>query len=203
MRLPITSREAPELADYVSLRDSQLRRCLEGERGIFIAEGEKIIRRAFESGARPRSFLLAPKWLPGLADILEAFPEVPCLVADEALIETVSGFHVHRGALAAFERPAETPWQQILDSRRVLICEGLVDHANTGSIIRVAAALGWDAVLISPEGGRPPLPSSHQGVDGDLLPDRMASHVRSRDRTAATALRWLRPSRDHSRARRR
>ena len=155
MRLPITSREAPELADYLSLRDSQLRRRLEGERGIFIAEGEKIIRRAFESGARPRSFLLAPKWLPGLADILEAFPQVPCLVADEALIETVSGFHVHRGALAAFERPAETPWQQILDSRRVLICEGLVDHANTGSIIRVAAALGWDAVLISPEGADP------------------------------------------------
>ncbi|MDO5082189.1 RNA methyltransferase [Arachnia propionica] len=155
MKIPVTSREAPELADYVSLRDSQLRRRLEGERGIFIAEGEKIIRRAFEAGARPRSLLLAPKWLPGLADLLEELPEVPCLVAEEALIETISGFHVHRGALAAFERPEETPWEVIHRARRVLLCEGLVDHANTGAIIRVAAALGWDAVLISPDGADP------------------------------------------------
>ncbi|MDO5066107.1 MAG: RNA methyltransferase [Propionibacteriaceae bacterium] len=155
MQIPVASREAPELADYVSLRDSQLRRRLEGERGIFIAEGEKIIRRAFEAGLRPRSFLLAPKWLPGLADILATLPEVPCLVAEEALIETVSGFHVHRGALAAFERGEETPWETIHRARRVLLCEGLVDHANTGAIIRVAAALGWDAVLISPDGADP------------------------------------------------
>ncbi|RRD51476.1 RNA methyltransferase [Arachnia propionica] len=155
MRIDISATEVPELRDYVALRDSQLRRRLEGERGIFIAEGEKIIRRAFEAGCRPRSFLLAPRWLPGLDDILAATPEVPCLVASESLIETVSGFHVHRGALAAFERPDETPWPQVLDARRVLICEGLVDHANTGSIIRVAAALGWDAVLISPDGADP------------------------------------------------
>lgn len=155
MRIPVISRESPELSDYVSLRDSQLRRRLEGERGIFIAEGEKIIRRAFEVGCRPRSFLLAPKWLPGLADMLDELPEVPCLVADEALIETVSGFHVHRGALAAFERPAETPWEVIHRARRLLLCEGLVDHANTGAIVRVAAALDWDAVLISPDGADP------------------------------------------------
>ena len=99
--------------------------------------------------------MLASKWLPGLADVLAAWPEVPCLVADDQLIEAVSGFHVHRGALASFERPDETPWEGILASRRVLVCQELVDHANVGSIMRVAAALGWDAVVISPGGADP------------------------------------------------
>ena len=155
MRFDIASIDDARLGDYVSLRDSQLRRRVEGERGIFIAEGDKIIRRAAEAGCRPRSFLLASKWLPGLADVLAAWPEVPCLVADDQLIEAVSGFHVHRGALASFERPDETPWEGILASRRVLVCQELVDHANVGSIMRVAAALGWDAVVISPGGADP------------------------------------------------
>ncbi len=155
MRLDITDPEDPRMGEYVSLRDSRLRRRVEGERGIFIAEGDKIIRRAAEAGCRPRSFLLAAKWLPGLGDVLAAWPGVPCLVADDRLIEQVSGFHVHRGALASFERPEETAWEVILDARRVMVCEDLVDHANLGSIIRVAAALGWDAVVISPGGADP------------------------------------------------
>jgi trmH family RNA methyltransferase len=155
MRLDITDPEDPRLRDYVSLRDSQLRCRIEGERGIFIAEGDKIIRRAAEAGCHPRSFLLAAKWLPGLGDVLAAWPGVPCLVAHDRLIEKVSGFHVHRGALASFERPDETPWEVICEARRVLVCEDLVDHANVGSVIRVAAALGWDAVVISPGGADP------------------------------------------------
>ena len=155
MRLDITDPDDPLMGDYVSLRDSQLRRRVEGERGIFIAEGDKISRRAAQAGCRPRSFLLAAKWLPGLGDVLAAWSGVPCLVADDRLIEQVSGFHVHRGALASFERPDETPWEVILEARRVLVCEDLVDHANVGSIIRVAAALGWDAVVISPGGADP------------------------------------------------
>ena len=155
MRFDVADPNDPRMGDYVSLRDSQLRRSLEGERGIFIAEGDKIIRRAAEAGCRPRSFLVAAKWLPGLGDVLAARPDVPCLIADDRLIEQVSGFHVHRGALASFERPDETPWEVILGARRVLVCEDLVDHANVGSIIRVAAALGWDAVVISPGGADP------------------------------------------------
>ena len=155
MRFDVADPNDPRMGDYVALRDSQLRRSLEGERGIFIAEGDKIIRRAAEAGCRPRSFLLAAKWLPSLGDVLATRPGVPCLVADDRLIEQVSGFHVHRGALASFERPDETPWEVILGARRVLVCEDLVDHANVGSIIRVAAALGWDAVVISPGGADP------------------------------------------------
>lgn len=149
MHVEVTSETDPRLADYVSLRDAQLRRGLELGRGLFIAEGEKIIRRAAEAGAKPRSFLLQPRWLPALADIVDAWPDVPCLVAPEALIEQVSGFHVHRGALASFTRPDEAGWDDLLAGSRLLVCEDIVDHANIGSIMRVAAALGWDGVVVS------------------------------------------------------
>ena len=150
MRCDISETGDPRLGDYLRLRDAQLRRHLEAERGLFIAEGDKIIRRAADAGCRPRSFLLAEKWLATLADVLEIWPETPCLVAADDLIERVSGFHVHRGALASFERPPETSWTPILTGHRVLVCQDLVDHANIGSVMRVAAALGWDAVVISP-----------------------------------------------------
>lgn len=155
MRIELTEAGDPRLADYVSLRDSQLRRKLETEGGIFIAEGEKIIHRAADAGCRPRSFLLQSRWLAGLADVLDAWPEVPCYVVSSELAEEVSGFHVHRGALASFERPAEAGWEKVLTGRRILVAEGIVDHANAGSIMRIAAALGWDAVIISATGADP------------------------------------------------
>jgi len=139
----------------VSLRDSQLRTSLEATGGLFIAEGDKIIRRAAEAGCHPRAFLLQERWLPGLADILAAWPDVPCYVGTGALIEKVSGFHVHRGALASFHRPAQAPWDTLLTARRLLVCEDLVDHANLGGIMRIAAGLGWDGVLVSPGAADP------------------------------------------------
>lgn len=149
MLIPVVDPSDPRLADYVGLRDSRLRRHLEHEEGLFIAEGDKIIRRAAVAGARPRSFLLQERWLPGLADVLAAWPGVPCYVGTAQLVEAVSGFHVHRGALASFLRPPETPWESLLAGRRLLVCEDIVDHANIGSILRVAAALGWDGVVVS------------------------------------------------------
>lgn len=139
----------PALADYVSLRDSQLRRRLEQSEGMFIAEGEKIIRRAAEAACKPRSFLLQDRWLPALEDVLDRFDDVPVHVASAALVEQVSGFHVHRGALAAFERPASLGWDDVLSGTRIMVCQDIVDHTNMGSIMRVAAALGWDAVVLS------------------------------------------------------
>ena len=87
-------------ADYRDLRDVQLRKHLEAEHGLFLAEGEKVVRRAAEAGFAPRSFLMAPRWLDGLADVLAA-TDAPCFVVSEALAEEVTGFHVHRGALAS------------------------------------------------------------------------------------------------------
>lgn len=137
------------LRDYVALRDSQLRQHIEAGEGLFIAEGEKIIRRAAEAGCQPRSFLLQERWLAGLDDVLSAWSQVPCYVVSGQLAEEVSGFHVHRGALASFRRPAARGWDEVLTGSRIMVVQDIVDHANLGGIIRSAAGLGWNAVVLS------------------------------------------------------
>jgi tRNA G18 (ribose-2'-O)-methylase SpoU len=139
------------LRDYVSLRDTQLRQAVEAEHGLFIAEGEKVVRRAAEAGHTVRSFLLAPRWLGGLRDVIDQAGTAPCYVAPDEVVEQVTGFHVHRGALAAMERGPLPPMAEVLDgARRVVVLEDLVDHTNVGAIFRSAAAFGIDAVLLSP-----------------------------------------------------
>ncbi len=135
---------------FTELRDVQLRTAMESELGVYIAEGEKVIRRAAAAGHRPPSFLLAPRWADSLADVLARF-DVPCHVLDEDEIESITGFHVHRGALAVFERPDPTPMPDLLASaQRIVVVEDLVDHMNVGSVFRNAAALGFDGVVLSP-----------------------------------------------------
>jgi tRNA G18 (ribose-2'-O)-methylase SpoU len=146
----IGSPDDPRLADYRDLRDVELRKSLEAEHGLFLAEGEKVVRRAVESGHRPRSFLMAPRWLDGLADVLAA-SDAPCYVVSEALAEEVTGFHVHRGALASLERrPLPSLDEVLATARSVLVLEEIVDHTNVGAIFRSGAALGFDAVLLAP-----------------------------------------------------
>lgn len=142
------------LADYVKLRETTLRRQLENEGGLFIAEGAKIIRRAVDAGYQPRSFLLAERWLPGLADLLDA-TEAPVFVVSEEVAETVTGFHVHRGALASMHRHTRWSVEDLLDAQRLVVCEDIVDHTNVGAIVRSAAALGWDGVLLAPRAADP------------------------------------------------
>jgi tRNA G18 (ribose-2'-O)-methylase SpoU len=140
----------PRLADYRDLRDVQLRTHLEAEHGLFLAEGEKVVRRAVEAGFAPRSFLMAPRWLDGLADVL-ATSDAPCFVLEERLAEQVTGFHVHRGALASLERrPLPTLDEVLAGARQVLVLEDVVDHTNVGAIFRCGAAFGFDAVLLAP-----------------------------------------------------
>lgn len=140
----------PRLADYRDLRDVTLRRALEAEHGLFLAEGEKVVRRAVEAGYQPRSFLLSPRWLDGLADVL-ARSQAPCYVVSEALAEQVTGFHVHRGALASLHRRPLPSVDEVLGGARfVLVLEDLVDHTNVGAALRSGAALGVDAVLLAP-----------------------------------------------------
>lgn len=140
----------PRLADYRDLRDVSLRKHLEAEHGLFLAEGEKVVRRAVEAGFTPRSLLMAPRWLDGLADVL-AGTDAPCFVLTEALAEEVTGFHVHRGALASLERrPLPSVESVLASARSVLVLEDIVDHTNVGAIFRSGAALGFDAVLLSP-----------------------------------------------------
>ena len=116
-----------------------------------MAEGEKVVKRAILAGYRPRSFLLTPRWLPGLQTELDVAGDVPCFVVSDEIAEAATGFHVHRGALASLERRPTPPVEDLLrTARRVVVVEDVVDHANLGALIRSAYALHWDAVLLSP-----------------------------------------------------
>jgi len=143
------------LADYVRLREGSLRRHLEAERGLFIAEGEKVIRRAVQAGHRPRSFLLAERWLAGLEDVTRGWPGVPVYLVSAELAEEVTGFHVHRGALASLHREQRHEVADLLRLQRLVVVEDVVDHTNVGAIVRNAAGLGWDGVLLAPRAADP------------------------------------------------
>ncbi|WP_347352632.1 RNA methyltransferase [Intrasporangium sp.] len=143
----------PRLTDYVALTDVALRRRTEPERGLYIAESEKVIRRALAAGHRPRSYLMAERWLTDLADVVARAEArgVPVFVGEHDVIEALTGFHLHRGALAAMHRPPLPPVGDLVrGARRVVVLEDVVDHTNVGAVFRSAAALGVDAVLVTP-----------------------------------------------------
>ena len=180
----------PRLADYARLTDVRLRTTLEPAHGLFVAEGEKVIRRAVAAGFGVRSMLVTRDKLAGLADVARACPG-PVYVISEEAAEQVTGYRVHRGALAAMARRALPTVAGLLSGatqagdrsggppdgrgrrapgrgpatggtgrqarrgelgrpRRIVVLEDLVDHGNVGGIFRCAAALGVDAVILSP-----------------------------------------------------
>ena len=156
-------REDPRLNDYTRLKDVKLRSRIEPERGLYMAESATVIERAIAAGHRPHSFLVSARWLPALHPLIAAATgsveggEVPVFVAPEEVLERMTGFHLHRGALAAMQRPQLPSVVQLLTSaqppqptRRVVVLENLVDHTNVGAAFRSAAALGIDAVLVTP-----------------------------------------------------
>jgi tRNA G18 (ribose-2'-O)-methylase SpoU len=148
----VGSADDPRLADYTRLTDAGLRTHLEAEHGLFIAEGTKVITRAVAAGFPVRSMLLARSRLIDL-DALSALtgPEVPVYVVPDEVAEKLTGYRVHRGALASLaRRPLPAVGEVIAAARRVVVLEDLVDHANVGAIFRCAAALGVDAVVLSP-----------------------------------------------------
>jgi tRNA G18 (ribose-2'-O)-methylase SpoU len=140
----------PGLADYSGLTDVALRRLSEPAGGLYIAESSKVIARAIAAGHRPRSVLVQEQWLPEMEALLAPF-DAPIYVGASELLERLTGFNLHRGALAAMHRP-ELPAvaELIADARRVVVIEDVVDHTNVGAIFRAAAGLGADAVLITP-----------------------------------------------------
>jgi tRNA G18 (ribose-2'-O)-methylase SpoU len=160
----------PRLTDYARLTDADLRKSLEAEHGLFVAEGEKVVRRALAAGYPPRSLLLTERRLPGVADLLAGWPAPvyvlpgpaaladlaaacggPAYVVPASVAEQLTGYHVHRGALAAMDRRPLPPVTEVLARvRTALILEDIVDHTNVGAIFRCAAALGVGAVIVSP-----------------------------------------------------
>lgn len=143
----------PRVHEYVALTDMALRARREPAEGLYMAESDKVIRRALAAGHRPRSYLMGERWLADLADLVAAAErdDVPVYVADRTVLQAVTGFHLHRGAIAAMHRPAPVdPFELVRHARRVVVLEDIVDHTNVGAIFRSAAALGVDAVLVTP-----------------------------------------------------
>ncbi len=158
---PVSDPSDERLADYVSLTDVALRSKHEPAKGLYIAESSTVLGRALAAGHRPRSVLLAPRWVSDLERMLASLPDddvaVPVYVAEEPVLEAITGFHVHRGALAAMHRPVLPSVGSVLrgarggaGARRVAVLEDIVDHTNVGAAFRSAAALGVDAVLVTP-----------------------------------------------------
>ena len=161
----IQTLEDERLAAYTKLTERELRSVLEPQKGIFIAESAKVIERAVRAGYEPLSFLMGEKWLESMGPMFEevdrrwADREIPVFAASMGLMETLTGFTVTRGALAAFRRPRQIPADEFLrgvvdaaGDRPVRVCvlEGIVDHTNVGAIFRSAAALNADGILVSP-----------------------------------------------------
>ncbi|MEV6794150.1 RNA methyltransferase [Streptomyces sp. NPDC051320] len=176
--IPVDDPEDPRLRDYTGLTDVELRRKREPAEGLFIAEGEKVIRRARQAGYEMRSMLLSAKWVDVMRDVIDEVP-APVYAVTPALAERVTGYHVHRGALASMQRKPLPSSSELLGAdhrivvmesvndhtdigavlplglpkrttRRVAVFEDIVDHANLGAAFRNAAALGVDAVLLTP-----------------------------------------------------
>jgi tRNA G18 (ribose-2'-O)-methylase SpoU len=163
----------PRLADYVRLTDVRLRTSMEAAHGLFVAEGGKVIRRAVAAGYGVRSMLVTPDRMAELAEVAGACAGPVYLISPEAA-ERLTGYRVHRGALASMNRRALPPVADVLAGRgraaavgtssdgqplaggegdrpqRIVVLEDLVDHGNVGGVFRCAAALGVDAVVLSP-----------------------------------------------------
>lgn len=143
----ITDPRDERIADYQALTDLELRTRWEPPHGLFIAEGELVLRRALRAGYLPRSFLVEEKRSGQIADLTGA----PIYGASPQVLEEITGFHVHRGVLASFHRqPLPPPSEVLAAARRVVILEDINNHTNIGAIFRGVAALGFDAVLLSP-----------------------------------------------------
>ena len=147
--------EDSRLDPYARLTDVQLRSRIEPANAVFIAESAEVIDRALDGGMWPLSLLTAEKFFPQIgcvaAKLQQANPEAPILIAPEAELEQLTGFELTRGALAAFRRPPERPVEEVVrDARLVAVLENIRNHTNVGAIFRSAAALGADAVLVSP-----------------------------------------------------
>ena len=144
--IPITDPSDDRLADYRALTDVELRTRWEPPHGLFIAEGELVLGRALRAGYRPRSVLVDAKRVDQVPDV-----DAPLYAATQDVLEATTGFHVHRGILASFHRrPLPDAASVLAAATRVAILEDVNNHTNLGAVFRGAAALGMDAVLLSP-----------------------------------------------------
>ncbi len=150
--IEITDLERPELIPYKTTAEVQLLRYFEPEPGIFIAESPKVIRRALVGGYEPISFLVENKYIEGQAsDIISSCPDIPVYTAASDVLTQLTGFKLTQGALCVMRRKKLPSAESILENAKTIaILEDIMNQTNVGAIIRSAAALGIDAVLLTP-----------------------------------------------------
>ena len=118
--------------------------------GLYLAESAKVIARAIAAGHVPRSVLLQEQWLDAVRPLVDAF-DVPMFVGEAGMLESLTGYHLHRGAIASMHRPPLREVHEVIaGARRIVVLEDIVDHTNVGAIFRSVAGLGADAVLVTP-----------------------------------------------------
>lgn len=159
--ITIDSIDDERVAAYTNLTEIQLRNRLEPERGLFIAESPKVIDRALAAGHEPISLLVEEPWIEGMSQTFDVVDkrwgtDIPVYVASPEQLRQLTGYRLHRGALSAMRRwPLPSVEETCRDARRVAVMENIVDHTNVGALMRSAAALDVDAVLVTPSCGDP------------------------------------------------
>ena len=150
--IEITDFNAPELDIYARLTENQLLNRHEPEKGIFIAESPKVIERALNSGCKPISILMEKKHIETQGkDILERCGDIPVYTAEFDILTQLTGFKLTRGMLCAMKRPILPSIEDVCkDKKRIVVLENVMNPTNVGAIFRSAAALGMDAVLVTP-----------------------------------------------------
>ena len=151
--IEITSLSHPGVEVFGTLTEAQLRSRVEPEKGVFIAESPKVIRVALDAGYEPVSLLCERKHIAGdAADIVVRCWDLPVYTGERELLARLTGYTLTRGVLCAMRRPVMPSVEDVCrDARRVVVIDGVTDTTNIGAIFRSAAALGIDAVLLTPD----------------------------------------------------
>ncbi len=203
--IEITDLNHPALDPYARLTENQLRARRNPEKGIFIAESKTVVTLALDAGYTPVSFLMEKSQLYGQAsELAERCRDIPIYTADSSLLEQLTGFTLSRGVLAVMRRPVLPTVEEVCaGARRIAVLENIMDAANVGAIIRSAAALGMDAVLVTPRCSDPLLrraarvsmgtvfqiPWTYIGTDASDWPEKGMAHLRELGfQTASMAL---------------
>ncbi len=150
--IEITDFSAPELDVYARLTEAQLLNRFQPEKGLFIAESPKVIHRALDAGYKPVSLLMERRHIEGQAkDVIERCGDIPVFTSEPEILTQLTGFHLTRGVLCAMSRPPLPSVEDVCrDAKRIVVLENIMNPTNVGAIIRSAAALGMDGVLLTP-----------------------------------------------------
>ena len=150
--IEITDFSDPRLDVYARLTEAQLLNRFEPAKGMFIAESPKVIDRALNAGCQPVSLLMERKDIDGSArEIIARCGDIPVFTADRDVLCQLTGYQLTRGVLCAMLRPALQSVEDVVtNARRIVILENVQNPTNVGAIFRSAAALGMDAVLLTP-----------------------------------------------------